>query len=165
MKKWIQKERRNINKPIKIVTIGFPLGEYSKINRSTPFHIGKSKFTICNDEFYKLGGFMNDSDMKSFYIIKMQSTVVNKLPEGAVNLWSSEFSEFEMFKVGNNLLSIQAHPELNEQFFDKQLIKRLYDTLVIDKELQTEILNNLYDETTPLYSNEIIKILKNFLKN
>ena len=159
----VKREKEGI-RAIKIITIGFPLGEYTKINHSMPFHIGKTKFNIWNDEFYKLSGFNDNSMMKYFYTIKMQSTVITKLPEGATNLWSSEFSEFEMFKIGDNLLSIQAHPEVHENFFNKQLIKRLYDTLVIDKEFQTEILNELYDESKPLFNDQIMLALKNFIK-
>ena len=94
----------------------------------------------------------------------MQSTQVTKLPEGAVNLWKSDLNDSEMYIIGSYFLSIQAHPEFNEHFFEKQLIKRLYDTLVIDKEQQTNLINELYNDNKPLFSTEIIRIVKCFIK-
>lgn len=100
-----------------------------------------------------------------FNILKIQTNHVTKLPPDAVTLWESEKSSFEIYRIKDRILSMEAHPEFSEEFLEKHVVKRLYDTLVIDKEYQSEIIKSLTAPDEEFTRSDLVKMCKLFLKN
>ena len=82
-------------------------------------------------------------------IVSCQDQVI-KLPENGVKYLNSEFVEFAGFAVGNNVVTIQAHPELDE----------VYGRYLLEKRIKTNVLN---DEHIRLATNSFDKKLDNEL--
>ena len=53
-------------------------------------------------------------------ILECHQDIVSRLPPGAVHLASSELTEFEMYRIGRSVLSIQGHPE-----FDNETVREI----------------------------------------
>ena len=103
-------------------------------------------------------------DADFFNVLKFQSEVVTELPPGAVVLWKSANWRYEIYKIGENILSMESHPEFTEAFLERHIVKRLYDTLIINEEYKNEIIADLNDPKTPVLKHQLLKCCKQFLK-
>ena len=129
------------------------------------FKIEKAKVNVDSDKLHRWDKSFSEVKLDGFYILKMQSEVVTSLPPDAEKICSSESSEFEVYMVKDRILAFEGHPEFSEPFLEKHVVKRLYDTLIINEEYKNEILLQLHDEEKSLDRRRILQMCKMFLKS
>eukprot|EP01084_Bolivina_argentea_P248391 415476_1 len=151
--KWIKKLKKIIKyiyyyqKHTKLLGICFghqilanALNGKSSRNTKTDWEIG-TRSIIPNDTFFKYFTDEKYPKLKSMLkehnyslnVNEMHRDVVTILPNNAVLLMHSEYTECEMYYIGNNVLGFQGHPEFPKNYLkdvinkyikcDKELIK------------------------------------------
>eukprot|EP01084_Bolivina_argentea_P197540 338509_1 len=104
-------------------------------------------FKYFNDKKYPQLKSMLKQNNYSFKVHEMHRDVVTKLPENAMLLMHSEYTDCEMYCIDNNVLGFQGHPEfpinylkdiINEYIkCDKELIKCFGGIKFINKSEET----------------------------
>lgn len=51
---------------------------------------------------------------------------VNKLPAGAETMAFSDRSAHEIWRLGERVLCLQAHPEFNKHFIESVIVQKMY---------------------------------------
>jgi len=87
------------------------------------------------------------------------------MPEGGELLASSDYGEYDIYKIGNRVLCMQTHPEFTEFFLDNHILKRIFEQEIIDGDYLDEIRHNLYAEDLPSHGSTFLKMIRLFMKN
>lgn len=87
------------------------------------------------------------------------------LPPDAVLQGSSERTDHELWTIGERVLSMQSHPELNNYIVETLIINKLYDLGRFDDNLKNEALERTYDPEKPLTRNIMLKMIQAFLRS
>ncbi len=101
-----------------------------------------------NKEFYKL--FPSFNNIKSLPILKLHQDQVDKLPPNSILLASSCNTPIEMYKINENVLCVQGHPEFDTEYL-KQVIQFRNEKGIIPDENAKICMESMKDPNT--YSN------------
>jgi len=108
-------------------------------------------------------GLQEEAAWNAVRIAKSHRDQVLKLPEGARTLASSPHVPVEMFALGDHVLCIQGHPEMNEGIVETIVSERM-ESGIVPQAVGKEALESL--EGAPLHEHrELLRLaLKRFLK-
>ena len=65
---------------------------------------------------------------------------MTKLPDEAILHGSSDRTKHELWTIGDRILSMQPHPELNSYLLEILIINKLYDLGRLDDNMKNEAL-------------------------
>lgn len=77
-----------------------------------------------------------------FRILEVHQDIVTRVPEGALVLGSSPRTPVEIFTLGENVLCIQGHPEMDHEMVRELIVKR-HERGMLDEERAQEGLASL----------------------
>jgi GMP synthase-like glutamine amidotransferase len=137
-------------------------GEVAKWDIDVPLTLGKYKNMITKEmkrmeEFKTTFGKNYEKD--HIYIIRSHSYEVTKMPEGGQTLAKCKFGEWDIYKIGDRVLSLQPHPEFTELFLEYHILNR------IKPDNLGEIKHNLYEEEIKNQGSQVLEMIRMFLKN
>ena len=115
-----------------------------------------------NQEFYKLFPEFETNDIKSLPILKLHQDQVHKLPTDAVLLASSCNTPIEMYRINDNVLCVQGHPEFDKDYL-KQVIKYRNEGGIIPDENAQICMESIKDPSTYSNINLWHKLLRSWL--
>lgn len=142
-------------------------GEVSKAQIDDPITIGKFKIDISNEmnelEEFR-AGFGENYNRDHIYIIRSHGFYVTGLPPDATALASSDFGDYDIYHIGDRVLSFQPHPEFTEKFVEYHILKRILKTEFINEEYYNRIKRNLYDEGIHNQGVQALAMVRAFLK-
>jgi GMP synthase-like glutamine amidotransferase len=94
------------------------------------------------------------------YIVVLRSHgwYVNKLPNNAEGLAQSEYGDFDIYRIGDRVLSMQPHPEFTEKFIEFHILNRIVKNGTISEEYYKEVIENLYDPDVQMQGTEVNSI-------
>ena len=93
-------------------------------------------------------------------LLKSHGDCVTTLPKGAKILAKSSTCEYEMVEFAENILGLQAHPELLPADVEEKIVKSMVEGRMITKEKAEEILRSVW---LPLQSSEMNEALRQYL--
>ena len=93
----------------------------------------------------------------------MHSDHVVRLPQGGESLGGSVHSNNEIWKIGERVFCLQAHPEYNIEFVEELIVSRLYDLGQLDDMLKNESLDRLRTSSLLMSRNTMNRFITHFL--
>ena len=111
-----------------IITIALG-GEVEHINADVPLILGKiptkiTKEMKCLKEFKN--SFGKDFQKEEICILRSHGWIVTKPPPEAIILGTCEYGDNDILLIPERVLSLQAHPELSDNFILNTIIKRVH---------------------------------------
>ena len=107
---------------------------------------------------------MDKAEIKEIGIFKVHSEYVSKLPENTELLGSSTRTRSEIWSIGDQILCMQASPEVNRTYIKNLIIEKLYDEGKLDDLQKNKSLDELDEEFIPISRHFMLKCLHEFLK-
>lgn len=87
------------------------------------------------------------------------------MPPGGEQLAKSKYGDYDIYKIGDRVLSFQPHPEFTEKLIEFHILTRVVNYGVISSEFSEQIKSHyLYKDSIPNQGPMILGLIKKFLK-
>eukprot|EP00112_Aurelia_sp_Birch-Aquarium-sp1_P013725 Seg2926.3 transcript_id=Seg2926.3/GoldUCD/mRNA.D3Y31 product="Gamma-glutamyl peptidase 3" protein_id=Seg2926.3/GoldUCD/D3Y31 len=168
---WVRKLKYyqdNNSNPPRVVAVCF---SHQLVNKALGGKVGKNpngnfvwnaesvKLTedAANHPFFK--HLKDDADGKSFKLYESHGDGVLELPPGAKNLGSSESCEHEIVSIGDDMITIQSHPEFGEEEMVDKILPAIRKSNLITEEYSEQSIESF---KSGLDGEAFMKIIKNY---
>jgi GMP synthase-like glutamine amidotransferase len=133
-------------------------GDIAKSEIEHALTLGKHKSTITND-FRKMQEFKTAFGAKysedHIVVLRSHGWYVNTLPKNAEGLAQSEYGDFDIYRIGERVLSMQPHPEFTEKFIEFHILNRIVKNGIISEDYHKQVIENLYDPDVEMQGTEV----------
>ena len=128
-------------------------------NPSGKFVIQSDELQVY-DELKKMSAFSELCRNGPIRLLEAHGDCVRTLPEGAKMLAKSSTCEYEMVEFAENILGLQAHPELSPEYVEEKMIRVWLKKESITERESEDILKSIH---LPLQSSQMNEALKRYL--
>ena len=158
----------NNSNPPRVVAVCF---SHQLVNKALGGKIGKNQNGdfVWNAESVKLTEdaskhpffkhLKDESDGKSFKLYESHGDSVLELPPGAKNLGTSEFCEHEIVSIGDDIITIQSHPEFSEEEMVDKILPAIRKSNLVTEEYSRQSIESFKNG---LDGEAFMKIIKNY---